>query len=143
MKVWFHGPALPRPTKVTIESLDWDVDDLKVALIAKAVLTGVGAPSLVVKRAVLVEGSSVIYEETGEELAAENFLRDFGDSFTSNAHFFVAPAPHGAPTPRGELTVSRYRAAAVCPHPLCFHNVAHVRTPECVPRFWHRSSGVS
>ncbi len=45
MKVWFHGPMLPRPTKVTIGSLDWDVDDLKVALIAKAVLTGVGAPS--------------------------------------------------------------------------------------------------
>ena len=106
MKVWFHGPMLWQPTKVTIGSLDWDVDDLKKAFISEAVLAGVGAPSLVMKRAVLVAGSSGLYAATGEELAADMVLRDFDDTFISNAHFFVTPAPHGAPAPGGEERIS-------------------------------------
>jgi hypothetical protein len=72
LKVWLHGPPslLPQPTKVTVGSLDWDIDDPKEALIAKATIARIGAPYLIVRRAVLTSSSGE-YEATGDALAAD------------------------------------------------------------------------
>jgi hypothetical protein len=88
LKVWFHGPVtlLPQPTRVTVQSLDWYVDDIKKALILEAPgLQCFGAPSLIVKHAVPA-GLSDRYEATGDELPSNIQLSD-GGAFSMNAHF--------------------------------------------------------
>jgi hypothetical protein len=88
--VWFHGEAdvLPRPTKVSVINELWDVDDLKDALVSKARLQ-FGAPSFLVKRAVM-QGFGV-YLPVGEALHEATKLKDasFSDLFIDDAHFFV------------------------------------------------------
>lgn len=92
LKVWFHGPLLPQPTKVTVSSVDWDVDDLKKALIAEApVLRAIGTPSLIVTCAKQVLLN--VYISTGDGLPVDKALHLFGDLFSINSHFFIESAP--------------------------------------------------
>jgi hypothetical protein len=91
LKVWFHGSLLPQPTKVKVSSTDWDVDDLKEALIAKVPgLRAIGAPSLIVTCAKLVAPN--VYISTGDGLPVDRALHLFGDMFSINSHFFVESA---------------------------------------------------
>lgn len=90
LKVWFHGPLLPQPTKVIVSSLEWDVDDLKKALIAEApVLRDVGAPSLFVTCA-KYDAATDAYISTGDRLPVDRVLHLFEEVFSPVPIFFLS-----------------------------------------------------
>ena len=92
-KVWFHGPLLAQPTKVSVLSLRWDIDDLKEALIAKApVLSWIGASSLMVSRAAPADVSG-LFAPTGDVLSADTVLSSLGDS-ESMSHALLCCSSH-------------------------------------------------
>ena len=88
--VWFHGDMdlLPEPTRVSVTSNAWYVDDIKDALVKKAKLD-IGASSIGVVRAVLQQGET--YVPRGARLEAQMKLNDpsLGDTFRDDAHFFA------------------------------------------------------